>query len=95
MELKVESGDTWKATVDALLDALPMSGFTGVIVGIIAVEVAIVVGELLRMRRRRLAQENRRLRADLEEQRGRAEKAEAENAELRRKLEDSGVDSEK
>ena len=70
LEWAVETTDTWKATLDAILNALPMSGFTGVIIGIITVEVTIVVGELLTIRRKKLE-------ARAENAEARAEKAEA------------------
>ena len=76
VELRVETADTWNATVDAILNALPMSGFTGVIAGIITVEVRIVVGELLQMRR--------------EKMKAKFKEAAAGNAELRQRLERNG-----
>ena len=51
-------------------------------------EVTIVVGELLTMRRKRLEQENRLLKRRVEKAEARAEKAAA--AELRQELEDNG-----
>ena len=97
VELGVETADTWNATVDAILNALPMSGFTAVIVGIITVEVRIVVGELLEMRRKKLTASLResqaraeKLAAELEKSRAEAEKLTAENAELRQRLEGNG-----
>ena len=53
-----------------------MSGFTAVIAGIITVEVRIVVGELLKMRR--------------EKMKAKYKESEAENAELRQRLERNG-----
>ena len=87
VELYRDTSDTWHATLDAILNALPMSSFTGVMVGIITVEVYIVVGELLQMRRKKREAEHE---AELKEARDRADKAEArlkesetENAKLR------------
>ena len=72
--LLVERPDHWKTAVDAILDPIPASGFTGVIAGIIIVEVSRVVSELLEMRRKkkddeieRLKSENRRLEARVSE----------------------------
>ena len=104
LEWAVETTDTWKATLDAILNALPMSGFTGVIIGIITVEVTIVVGELLTTRRKKLEARaaNAEARAEkaearVEETEARAENAEArlrdaeaENAKLRAQLERNG-----
>ena len=104
LEWTVETTDTWKATLDATLNALPMSGFTGVIIGIITVEVTIVVGELLTIRRKKLEARaaNAEARAEkaearVEETEARAENAEArlrdaeaENAKLRVQLERNG-----
>ena len=104
LEWTVETTDTWKATLDATLNALPMSGFTGVIIGIITVEVTIVVGELLTTRRKKLEARaaNAEARAEkaearVEETEARAENAEArlrdaeaENAKLRAQLERNG-----
>ena len=53
-----------------------MAGFAAVIVGIITVEVAIVVGELLQMRR--------------EKMKAKYKESESENAELRQRLERNG-----
>ena len=85
----VEYADTWPATGDAILNALPMSGFTAVIVGIITVEVAIVVGELLQMRREKMKARANEFEAKYKESEARAEKLAAENADLRQRLEDT------
>ena len=97
LEWTVETTDTWKATLDDILNALPMSGFTGVIIGIITVEVTIVVGELLTIRRKKLEARAENAETRAEEAEARVEKteaklrdAEAENAELRAQLKRNG-----
>ena len=86
---------------DAILDALPVSGFTGILIGIIAVEVALVIGELLAIRRKRADREIRQLKrenaelqskvseadAKVSEVEAKVSEVEAENADLRQKLE--------
>ena len=67
-----------------------MSGFTAVIAGIITVEVRIVVGELLQMRRKRLTANLRESQAETEKARAEAEKLADENADLRQRLEGNG-----
>ena len=74
-----------------------MSGFAAVIVGIITVEVTIVVGELLEMRRKRLTANLRESRAEaekladeLEKSRARADGFEAKYKELRQELKRNG-----
>ncbi len=81
-ELLVETGDTWKTTSDAIINAIPVSGLTGVVAGIIAVEVKLVVSELLKMRQEKM-------RAKYEESEARRKQAEAEADDLRKRLEKS------
>ena len=88
VELGVETADTWNATVDAILTALPMSGVAAVIVGVITVEVRIVVGELLEMRRKRLT-------ASLRESQAETEKAQARGDEFEAKHKESQAETEK
>ena len=90
LEWAVETTDTWKATLDAILNALPMSGFTGVIIGIITVEVTIVVGELLTIRRKKLEARAENAEARAEKAEARLKDAEAENPELRAQLKRNG-----
>ena len=52
-----------KMTVDVAFDVLPGAGVSGGISGIITVEVAQVVSDLLRMRRQRLEKQIRELKA--------------------------------
>ena len=78
----METGDTWKATSDAIVNAIPVSGLTGVVAGTIAVEVKLVVSDLLRMRQEKM-------KAKYEAEKAEREKAEAEAADLRKRLEES------
>ena len=71
-------GGGGKATTNAILEAIPTSGISSVIIGIILMEVFGVIADLFRSKE--LAQKNKKLEKELEE-------AKAENAKLRRQLE--------
>ena len=94
LELGLDPRSPTKEMKDAILDALPVSGFTGILMGIIAVEVALVIGELLAIRRKRadreirqLKRENAELQSKVSEADAKVSEVEAENADLRQKLE--------
>ena len=95
LEWAVETTDTWNATADAILNALPMSGFAAVIVGVITVEVTIVIGELLEMRRKRLTANLRESQAETEKAQARGDEFEAKHKESQAETEKARTEAEK
>ena len=78
-------GGGGKATTNAILEAIPTSGISSVIIGITLMEVFGVIADLFRSKE--LAQKNKKLEKELGGAKKDLEEAKAENAKLRRQLE--------